>query len=33
MRVLISPGSDHLSKIKESILQIQDLSTGIENIV
>lgn len=33
MRMLISPGTDHLSKIKESILQIQDLSTGIENIV
>lgn len=33
MRVLLSPGTDHLSKIKESILQIQDLSTGIENIV
>lgn len=33
MRMLIAPGSDHLSKIKESILQIQDLSTGIENIV
>lgn len=33
MRLLITPGNDYLSKIKESILQIQDLSTGIENIV
>ncbi len=33
MRMLISPGTDHLTKIKESILQIQDLSTSIENIV